>query len=53
MNNVYEAPQSNLNMSGENNSGQGKVEDLPESIKGWIWGHFYLIGYGLLVINHG
>ncbi len=42
MNNVYEAPQSNLNISGENNSGQGKVEELPEGIKGWSWGAFLL-----------
>ena len=39
---VYEPPRSNLVMSGENNSGQGKGTVPPEGIKGWSWGAFLL-----------
>ena len=42
MSNVYETPKSNLNVDQENNSGLGKVESLPDGVKGWSWGAFLL-----------
>ncbi|MFT4937872.1 MAG: hypothetical protein ACI88A_000894 [Paraglaciecola sp.] len=44
MNEVYQAPEANLKneFSGENNSGQGKVDSLPDGVKGWSWGAFLL-----------
>jgi hypothetical protein len=40
--NPYEAPKSNLDSDDENNSGQGKVEKLPDGVAGWSWGAFLL-----------
>jgi hypothetical protein len=42
MTNPYEAPKSNLDSNDENNSGQGKVEKLPDGVAGWSWGAFLL-----------
>ncbi len=42
MNDVYTTPQSDLDLEQENNSGQGKVENIPEGVKGWSWGAFSL-----------
>lgn len=42
MSNIYETPKSNLNVDQENNSGLGKVESLPDGVKGWSWGAFLL-----------
>ncbi|TLU66248.1 hypothetical protein FE810_05980 [Thalassotalea litorea] len=42
MTEIYTAPESDLVVAEENNSGQGKVEKLPEGIKGWSWGAFLL-----------
>jgi hypothetical protein len=49
MTNPYEAPKSNLDSNDENNSGQGKVEKLPDGVAE----RFYLTGYGLSAIIHG
>ena len=38
----YTPPEASLQMASENNSGQGKVDDLPEGIKGFSWGAFLL-----------
>ena len=38
----YTPPVASLQMASENNSGQGKVDDLPEGIKGFSWGAFLL-----------
>ncbi|KZY60340.1 hypothetical protein A3733_24995 [Pseudoalteromonas shioyasakiensis] len=38
----YTPPEESLQMASENNSGQGKVDDLPEGIKGFSWGAFLL-----------
>ena len=38
----YTPPEASLEMASENNSGQGKVDDLPEGIKGFSWGAFLL-----------
>ena len=43
MSEVYKTPESNLSTNTEiNNSGQGKVDQLPDGIKGWSWGAFLL-----------
>ena len=42
MNDPYSAPKSNLDAGGENNSGQGTVEEFPDGVKGWSWGAFLL-----------
>lgn len=42
MSDMYKAPESSLEKEGFNNSGQGKVDELPEGIKGWSWGAFLL-----------
>ncbi|MGV6852022.1 MAG: hypothetical protein ACWA5R_07575 [bacterium] len=42
MNDVYQPPQAQLDLDEENNSGRGKVDALPEGIKGWSWGAFLL-----------
>ncbi len=42
MSNVYETPKSNLIVDQENNSGLGKVESLPDGVKGWSSGAFLL-----------
>ncbi|MAD03342.1 hypothetical protein NQS96_09950 [Pseudoalteromonas shioyasakiensis] len=38
----YTPPEASLEMVSENNSGQGKVDNLPEGIKGFSWGAFLL-----------
>lgn len=42
MNEIYKAPYSDLEISTENNSGGGKDIELPEGVKGWSWGAFFL-----------
>jgi len=42
MSNAYKTPSSNLEIAGENNSGQGKVDYYPEGVQGWSWGAFFL-----------
>ena len=41
--NMYDPPKSNLmNDSSLNNSGQGRGTEIPDGIKGWSWGAFFL-----------
>ena len=45
MNNPYQAPQAavaDIAFAGANNSGGGKDITLPEGVKGWSWGAFFL-----------
>ncbi len=42
MSDIYTPPSADLTTETENNSGQGKVDQLPEGIKGWSWGAFLL-----------
>lgn len=42
MSDIYSAPDSNLVDDEINNSGQGKVVNLPDGVKGWSWGAFLL-----------
>jgi len=42
MSDTYTPPSADLTTDPENNSGQGKVDQLPEGIKGWSWGAFLL-----------
>lgn len=42
MNDVYKAPEAELNTDEENNSGMGKVDTLPDGVAGWSWGAFFL-----------
>ncbi len=42
MSDIYTPPSADLTAETENNSGQGKVDQLPEGIKGWSWGAFLL-----------
>lgn len=42
MTELYTAPESDVAVELENNSGMGKVDQLPEGIKGWSWGAFFL-----------
>ncbi|WP_293763946.1 hypothetical protein [uncultured Paraglaciecola sp.] len=39
---VYSAPAADLKVDTENNSGMGKGQALPDNIKGWSWGAFFL-----------
>ncbi|AXV65889.1 MULTISPECIES: hypothetical protein [Pseudoalteromonas] len=38
----YTPPEASLEIPTENNSGQGKVGELPEGVKGFSWGAFFL-----------
>lgn len=42
MSDAYKPPSSSLDVAGENNSGQGKVDVYPEGVQGWSWGAFLL-----------
>ncbi len=42
MSNVYASPKSELIAEPENTSGMGKESQLPEGIKKWSWGAFFL-----------
>ncbi|WP_444932792.1 hypothetical protein [Microbulbifer sp. JTAC008] len=41
MTNPYVAPNSDVNVDADNNSGQ-KSDIVPEGVKGWSWGAFFL-----------
>ncbi len=40
--NPYEAPKTDLDTTPENTSGTGKLATIPEGVKGWCWGAFFL-----------
>jgi hypothetical protein len=42
MSEIYKAPESDLRVNVENNSGGGKGIVVPEDVKGWSWGAFLL-----------
>jgi len=42
MSNANNTPESELLTEVENNSGMGKNIELPEGVKGWSWGAFFL-----------
>ena len=42
MSNANNTPESELLTEIENNSGMGKNTELPEGVKGWSWGAFFL-----------
>lgn len=42
MNEIYKAPDAELEVSVENNSGGGKNIEPPKGVKGWSWGAFFL-----------
>jgi hypothetical protein len=43
MNNLYAAPKTDPVLKDvDNNSGQGKVDHIPDGVKGWSWGAFLL-----------
>ncbi len=42
MNDTYKTPNGSLDVSTDNNSGQGKVDAYPDGVKGWSWGAFLL-----------
>ena len=42
MNEIYKAPESELDVSVDNNSGGGNHIEIPEGVKGWSWGAFLL-----------
>ncbi len=42
MTDSFTPPSADLLVEAENNSGQGKVDNLPEGIQGWSWGAFFL-----------
>jgi hypothetical protein len=42
MSDIYTPPNADLTTDTTNNSGQGKVDQLPDGIKGWSWGAFFL-----------
>jgi hypothetical protein len=39
---IYEPPKSNVAKAPRNNSGQGKGIEIPDAVKGWSWGAFFL-----------
>lgn len=42
MENAFTAPEANLSLDSENTSGQGKDTIIPEGVKGWSSGAFFL-----------
>ncbi len=42
MSDSFTPPEAELDIGSENNSGQGKVDNIPEGVKGWSWGAFLL-----------
>jgi len=42
MENAFTVPEADLSLDGENTSGQGKDAIIPEGVKGWSSGAFFL-----------
>lgn len=40
MDNIYQAPESDVATALENTSGMGKDAEIPDGVKGWSWGAF-------------